>query len=485
MRHPRFKAIGSVLCIVLANCLAGCANSASEAPLGSVATSSLETKQQRDSYGLKKMAMTPSGASFAGAVVADEPTAALIARNVLEKGGNAADAATALYFALSVTYPASASLGGGGVCLVRDMKDKGEVSTIAFPVKEAQAGGAVGVPGNVRGFALIQARYGSKPWATLVSPAERLAVMGSQVSRATAQQLAGNAVVIGSSPDLNQLFVRGDGSTYHEADVLKQIKLASVLGRIRASSVNGFYSGSFANQFVQQSAAHGGAITLSDLHQYRPDVSPAQSIPADSLDVKLPSSDIAAGKFAARLWQNIHGATGGVSLTNAADETAVELGAREGAALDGNYGSTSFVTVDGQGGAVACGLSMNGAFGIGHATTDSGIVLAATPRAIDQGRGSDYLVPVMVVRAKTSEGLYGAGAGAGSPRAAAAIEGSVAAALTGVEGATENAVNAGPADETSPVNIIFCPDGLPRGSCSLHPNPKGSGVGLSAASASN
>ncbi|MFZ3035219.1 MAG: gamma-glutamyltransferase [Parvibaculum sp.] len=447
--------------------------------------SSLETKQQRDSYGLKKMAMTPSGSSFAGAVVADEPTAALIARNVLEKGGNAADAATALYFALSVTYPAAASLGGGGVCLVRDAKEKGEVSTIAFPVKEAQAGGAVGVPGNVRGFALIQARYGSKPWATLVSPAERLAVMGAQVSRATARQLADNALVIGSSPDLNQLFVRADGSTYHEADILKQVRLASVLGRIRASSVNGFYSGSFANQFVQQSAVNGGAIALSDLHQYRPDVSPAQSISADSLEVKLPSSDVAAGKFAARLWRDIDGATGAVSLKDTADKTAVALGARAGAALDGNYGSTSFVTVDAQGGAVACGLSMNGAFGVGHATTGSGIVLAATPKAVVKGRGSDYLVPVMVVRAKAGEGLYGAGAGAGAPKAAAAIEGSIAAALTGADGAMETALNASPADEASPVNIIFCPDGLPRGSCSLHPNPKGAGVGLSAAGAGN
>jgi len=482
VRHRGLKVIGSVVGLVLASNLAGCADSSSKTPLGTTATSSLETKSQRDNYGVKKLAMTPGGSSFAGAVVADEPTAALIARNVLEKGGNAADAATALYFALSVTYPAAASLGGGGVCLVRDVKNKGEVDTVSFPVSEPRAGGVVGVPGNVRGFALLQARYGSKPWATLVSPAERMAAMGTRLSRATVQQLADNALIIGSSPDLNQIFTSADGSTYHEADTLIQVKLASVLGRIRATGVNGFYDGSFARQFVQQAAAQGGALTLADLRSYRPSVEKAQSIPADELAVKLPATKVAAGRFAATLWKDIQGATG-ASLVSKADQAAVATGAREGASLDGNYGSTSFAVVDGQGGAVACGLSMNGAFGIGHATDGSGVVLASAPKKVIKGRGSHYLVPLMVVRAKASEGLYGAGAAAGAPKGAAALESAVAAALTGTEGALENALGASPADEASPVNIIFCQQGLPRGSCSLHANPKGSGVGLSAVSA--
>tara|TARA_R110000868_G_scaffold73752_2_gene213562 strand:- start:3608 stop:5002 length:1395 start_codon:yes stop_codon:yes gene_type:complete len=456
LRNSVWTSIGVSVLLASGLSLAACADKGGSSPLGSTSGSSLETKTQRDSIGLKKLAMQPSG-SFAGAVVADEPTAALAARAVLERGGNAADAATALYFALSVTYPAAAGLGGGGICLARE-GGKPEVTSIAFLPGAAAAGGSVAVPANVRGIALMQAKFGSAPWATLVSPAERMAATGYQVSRAGGAQLAGQSAKIGSASDMARVFAR-DGMAFQEGDIVTQPDLARVLGLVRARGVAGFYNGEVAQKLVEQSAALGGALSASDMQSYRPDIAPASEQDTGNLGLRLAATNSAAGAYANALWLKRQDS---------------------GDTADINYGSTSFVTVDGSGGAVACALTMNGAFGIGHVADGTGIVFAATPASPIAAKASTYLVPMMLVKDKASDGLYASAAAAGTPKAANAIVAAVAAALTGDEGAAEQALASSGADALSPANAIICEKGLPRGACTLNVSPRGAGVGFGA-----
>jgi gamma-glutamyltranspeptidase/glutathione hydrolase len=142
--------------------------------------------------------------SIFGYVVADEPQAALAARQILNNGGNAADAAAAAGFAMAVTLPSRAGLGGGGACIIKMPAADGTAQppvTLLFPAgAPAQAGGdrPAAVPALARGLLALQAHYGALPFASVIAPAERLAG-GSPVSPALAADLQVVGAALASS----------------------------------------------------------------------------------------------------------------------------------------------------------------------------------------------------------------------------------------------------------------------------------------------
>ena len=89
---------------------------------------------------------SPYLSGYIGEVAADEPRAALVARDILARGGNAADAATALGLALSVTLPSRASLGAGGACLAYDAAHGDQDAILFTSVAGGGASGPVATP---------------------------------------------------------------------------------------------------------------------------------------------------------------------------------------------------------------------------------------------------------------------------------------------------------------------------------------------------
>ena len=220
-----------------------------------------------------------------GMVVAMESIAADVGVSVLQKGGNAVDAAVAVGFALAVTHPFAGNIGGGGYMLIR-MAD-GRSTFIDF--RERAPGKATrdmyldpqgnltrdsiegwrsaGVPGSVRGFEMATTRFGRRAWAENIAPSIELATRGYTVSYALAEGLRGSRS-LARDPESKRIFQR-DGHFFEAGDTLVQPELARTLQRIAANGPNEFYEGETATRLVAEMAAHGGLITADDLKNYK------------------------------------------------------------------------------------------------------------------------------------------------------------------------------------------------------------------------
>src|SRR5712672_83999 len=196
-------------------------------------------------------------------VVAQEPLAADVGLAVMKSGGNAVDAAVAVGFALSVTYPFAGNIGGGGFMLVRmadgqtkfiDFRERAPgrasrdmyLDAVGAPTKDSLLGWrAAGVPGTVRGLELARNMFGrtnAVSWKRLLKPAIELASNGFPIShsqmlsfRAYTKQLSQ-----ATSPDSKRIFLKG-GAYYEWQETFRQPELASTLERIARDGASDFY----------------------------------------------------------------------------------------------------------------------------------------------------------------------------------------------------------------------------------------------------
>lgn len=396
-------------------------------------------------------------AGFAGGVVAAEPVATLAAQNALRNGGAAADAAVMLYFALAVTYPIGASLGGGGVCIVHDSLT-GVVDTIEFLPRRAEAGGPIAVPASVRGMAALHARYGRLPWELLLHPAVGLARDGFPVSRALAQALAAVAPEDWADATLRARFTDGGGNPLREGNKLTQIELGAIISQMARRGAGDFYVGITAQRVRDDIVEAGGRVSSEDLRAYRPQWRDAASLHlGDLVFYTVPSPPI-GGVLTAQMWAMFVD-DGRLRSTDAEEwpHLTAEISARAfadlAAPMDVNKPSVfrahalmndyepdrhrppvsggrpppvagtaaphtaSFVVADRAGSVVGCSLTTNGPFAEARMTLLTGLVLAPP---VDPTGASDYFGPLVVVGAERGDVRYAAAAG-GGPSAPAAM----------------------------------------------------------------
>ncbi len=218
---------------------------------------------------------------FLGAVIADEPRAALEAREVLSEGGNAADAATTMALTLAVTLPSRAGLGGGGACLAYfpPAKTPEAIMFLPQPAESAGTDRPAAVPMLLRGLLTLQARHGTRTIANLIQPAEGLARFGVPVSTALARDLKVVGQALTLDPGAARAFASITGGPLTEGTTLMQPDLGTTFAEIRINGVNDLYGGALAERLERASANAGSPITAADLAKARAGVATPIIIP--------------------------------------------------------------------------------------------------------------------------------------------------------------------------------------------------------------
>ena len=223
-----------------------------------------------------------------GMVVTSHHLASDVGHGVLERGGNAVDAAVATAFALAVTLPSAGNIGGGGFLLYHGAD--GAVTSFDFREKAPLAATrtmylgedgrirdnanhegplSVGVPGTVAGLWLAHQRFGSLPWAELVEPAVRLAAEGfpsTWAMQGWLRSVAGRRGPLYAAT--REAFLKDGGELYEPGETWRQPDLAATLARIRDEGRDGFYHGETARLLADFMREHGGLITEKDLARY-------------------------------------------------------------------------------------------------------------------------------------------------------------------------------------------------------------------------
>ncbi len=426
---------------------------------------------------------------FLGGVAADEPRAALAARDILSAGGTAADAAVALGLMLSVTLPSRAGLGAGGACLAYSPDtasvNQGVPEAILFPAIPAgtgpQADRPAAVPMLARGLYALQARYGRMQFESLIAPAELAARFGVPASRALVQDLSVVAGPLIADPVSAAVFAPG-GQPLTEGQQLIQPDLAATLSQLRVGGVGDLYQGTLAHRLAQQSPLAGGPITLSELHEALPANVPALTIDTghDKIAFLPPPADGGLAAAAAYVVLQHNPAS-----LQAADARAMAVAAQwraaggdpmallhadvSAATLPPLPASTTFATLDRNGNAVVCAISMNNLFGTGRTVPGMGFLLAASPASVPP--------PLLAAAIAWNANIH-------AFRAEIGGSGQAGAPLAVADGLI-NTLRSGrpmpiPVPDPGRANVIACSDYLPgnSGSCGWATDPRGAGLAI-------
>jgi gamma-glutamyltranspeptidase / glutathione hydrolase len=219
-----------------------------------------------------------------GIVAAESPLAAQAGVRILERGGNAVDAAIATNAMMGVLEPMMNGIGGDLFAIVYDAKANKLYGlnasgwapkdlTIDFLHKQGirdmpQKGvHAITVPGAVDGWQKLSDKFARKKLAEDLAPAIRTAQEGFPVPEWNALYWAAEADYLRGDENATKTYLPQDRPP-KLGEVFRNPDLATSLQQIAAQGRNAFYKGPISSKILDTMKRHGGTMTAQDLADY-------------------------------------------------------------------------------------------------------------------------------------------------------------------------------------------------------------------------
>jgi gamma-glutamyltranspeptidase/glutathione hydrolase len=225
-------------------------------------------------------------------MISAHPLAAKAGLAVYKQGGNVVDVAVAVAYALGVVEPHGSGIGGEGMMLIYDAKQKkstivdfkgispqaASYRTLDLEKKSEWARSAKGasVPGAVAGLELAREQFGKLDRATVLQPAIDYAIKGFEVDSTLALNLESYRRILEKDPYTKSIYYPG-GQVPKVGAIVKNPDYGQTLARIQAGGVDAFYKGDIAERIVGDMQKRGGFFTKEDLLAYKPIIREALS----------------------------------------------------------------------------------------------------------------------------------------------------------------------------------------------------------------
>ena len=220
---------------------------------------------------------------------------------ILNKGGNAVDAAVAVGFSLAITLPRAGNLGGGGFMLVY-IKEKNEIFYIDYRSRSPLNSNirnifnlrknapdsapinfnnkkfdivrygyhAPAIPGTVAGLLDAHSNFGLLPLEEILEPVINMAKEGILVSYDLSKAIE-STPQLKNDPESKKIYFI-DNKPLPENYLMKRPDLANTISLISKNGKNGFYKGEVAKKFIDAMKSNKGLFEFQDLDSYKADI---------------------------------------------------------------------------------------------------------------------------------------------------------------------------------------------------------------------